>query len=101
MIYLQFSLWNIKGIKSSRKKKFFWNEVKKEKEIEMWTIQEHQLDARSPGKQWFGRRLVFYGEGVNGFKGVFSIVKQEMEPRVVYNHHSRRGLGVSIKWDSQ
>ena len=38
---------------------------------------------------------------MNGFSGVLTIVKQEMEPRVVYNHPSGRVLGVQIKWNSQ
>ena len=38
---------------------------------------------------------------MNGFSGLLSIVKQELEPRVVYNHPLRRVLGISIKWDSQ
>ena len=36
----------------------------------------------------------FYGEGVSGFNGVLSLVKLELESRVVYNHPSGRVLGI-------
>ena len=51
---------------------------KKEKEVGMWEIQEHHLDACSPRKQWFGIRLVLYGEGLNGYSGVLTIISEEI-----------------------
>ena len=62
--------------------------------MELWAIQEHHLDARGLRKQWFKRRSIFYGEGVNGFSGVLSIVKRELDPRVVYNNPLGRVLGL-------
>ena len=38
---------------------------------------------------------------MNDFRGVLSIVKQELEPRVVYSHPLGRVLGIWIKGDSQ
>ena len=55
--------WNIKGIKSPKKKKDFWNEVRFEKDIDLWAIQEHHLDANCPWKQAIGNKLIFYDEG--------------------------------------
>ena len=70
MNFLGIRSCNIKRIRPLKKKKLFWNKVKKEKGVEMWAIQECNLDARqcSPRKQWFGSRLVFYGDGENGFQ---------------------------------
>ena len=100
MSHLHIRSWNIKEIKYPMKKNLFWNKVKKGTTVQLWAIQEHHLDAGSPRKQAFGSSLVFYGEGGNGFSGFLSLVKREMEPRVVYNHPSRRVLGIQIKWDS-
>ena len=67
-------------------------------DIEFWAIQKHHLDVGSQRKQWFGKRIVFYGDKVDGSSGVLSIVNFNLEPKVVFNHPSRRVIGVQIKW---
>ena len=97
MLNLQLKSWNVKGIKSPRKK-LFWNEVKGNVSTESWAIQEHHLDVSSLWKQWYGRRLVFYGNGEDGSSGVLSIVNSNLEPEVVFNQPLGRVLGIQIKW---
>ena len=92
-------LWNIKGIKSSRKKKAFCHEVCSEKDVDFWAIQEHHLDAKSPQKQSIGNKLIFYGEGTNSTSEVLSIIDKNLELVLVYNHPSGRVLRVQLKWE--
>ena len=66
--------------------------------VECSAIQKHHLYVGSPRKQWFGQRLVFYGDRVDGLSGVLSIVKRDLEPKVVFNHPSGRVHGIQIKW---
>ena len=88
-------------IKLPRKKKLFKNKVKGKIDIEFWAIQEHHLDSRSPRKLWFGRRFVFYGDGVDGLIGVLSIVNRDLEPKQVFIHPFGRVLGVQINWGGE
>ena len=41
---------------------------------------------------------MFYGNQEDGSSGVLSIVNRDLEPKVVFNHPSRRFLGIQIKW---
>ena len=56
------------------------------------------MDVGSPRKQRFGKHLVFYREGVDGLSGMMSIINRALGPKVVFNHSSRRVLGIQIKW---
>ena len=84
---------NIKGIKSPKKKKAFWNEVRIEKDI-LWSIQEHDLDAECPQYQAMGNKLIFYGEGVDGTVGLIFIIDKRFKPTVVCSHLFRQVIGV-------
>ena len=62
-----------------------------------WCIQEHHLNVSVPRKQALSDLLFFYGEATDGFSGVLTCVKKDLETRVVFNHPSDRALGVSVK----
>ena len=96
---LKIQSWNVKGIKTPGKSMRFWNEVKKATDTAFWVIQEHHLDSSSQRKQAIGEKLVFYGEGGEGFSGVLTAVDRNLEPLVVMNHASGRALAVKIKWN--
>ena len=59
-------------------------------DIEFWAIQEHHVDVGSQRKQWFGKRLVFFEDGVDGLSGILSIVNIYLEPKLVFNHPSQQ-----------
>ena len=75
--------WNVKGIKSPRKRRVFWKEVKEDKTVGVLGIQEHHLDTSCPKKQAIGRKLVLYGHSTGKDSGVLMIVDTELEPEVV------------------
>ena len=35
---------------------------------------------------------------MDGLSGMMSILNKDLEPKVVFNHSSRRVLGIQIKW---
>ena len=78
---LKIQSWNVKGIKTPGKSMRFWNEVKKATNTACWVIQEHHLDSSSQRKQAIGEKLVFYGEGGEGFSGVLTAVIETSSPK--------------------
>ena len=57
------------------------------------------MEAGCQRKQVLGKKLVFYGEGSDGFSGVMMVVDMDLEPQVVMNHPSGKAIAIKIKWD--
>ena len=91
-----FCSWNIKGMKTKDKSRVFWDFVKQHKEILVWNIQEHHLDAFSFRRSGFLNYLAFYADAPNGFSGVFSLVNRDLSPSLVFAHPSGRRLLIKI-----
>ena len=88
-------------MKSPRKNRSFWNDVKENKERGMGALEEHHLDASSPRNQVIRKKLVFMGMDIAQESGVLMIIERDLEPMVVFNQPFDQVIGICIRWENK
>ena len=63
-------------------------------------VQEHKLHFAVNTTGHCHNYTLFFGGTTNGYSGVLTIIKDNLCPTVILNHHSGRALFIEIIWDA-
>ena len=93
---MKIASFNVKGLSDPSKFRLLWSWLLT-LDLDIVCLQEHKLHQNAGSIQYCKGYSLIYGGKSGEYSGSLTVVKSILNPVVVFNHESGRGLAVSVQ----